>query len=58
MGGGANRNGNESADDRVTSADCRQLIDSETVLVIRTSGDRFIIVQCGGHRGACGRGVV
>ena len=34
-----NKNGNESTDGRVASADCRQLIDFEIVLVVRTSGD-------------------
>ena len=55
---GADRNGNERADDRVASADCHQLMDSKNVLVIRTSGDRLSVVRCGGHCGACGRGVV
>ena len=57
-GGVANRNGNESADGRVTSANRRQLINSETVLVIRTSGKRLIIVRYSGHCCAYGRGIV
>ena len=40
----ADRNGNEGADGCCTSADCRQLINFETVLISRTSGDRLIIV--------------
>ena len=43
ISGGVNKNGNESVDGRIASADCRQLIDSKTVLVIRTSGDRLIM---------------
>ena len=42
--GSAARNGNESADGCLARADCRQLIDSETVLIIRTSKYRSIIV--------------
>ena len=56
--GGANRNMNESTDGRATSANCRQLIESETVLVIRTSGKRLIIVRYSGHCCAYGRGIV
>ena len=37
----------------VASADFHQLINSEIVLVIRTSGDRLIIVRDGGHCGEC-----
>ena len=54
MWGGADKNRNESMDGRVASADCSQRIDSETVLVSRTSGNRLIIVRCGGHFGVCG----
>ena len=53
LGGGIDRNGNESADSYIASADYRQLIDSETVLVSKMIGDRLIIVRCGGHCGAC-----
>ena len=42
--GSADRNGNKSADGCFASADCCQLVDSETVLIGRTSGDRLIIV--------------
>ena len=41
--GSADRNGNEGVDVGFTSADCRQLINSETVLISRTSGDILII---------------
>ena len=57
-GGGINRNRNESEDGHVASTDCRQLIDYETMLVVRTSEDRLIIVRCGSHCGTCGRVVV
>ena len=53
MRGEADRNGNESADSYVASADYRQLIDSETLLVSRIIGDRLITVRYGGHCGAC-----
>ena len=39
----ADRNGNEGADGCGTSADGRQLVNAETVLIRRTSGDRVII---------------
>ena len=55
-GGGADRNWNKSADSRVASANYPQLIDSETLLFIRTSGDRLIIVRCGVYCGVCGGG--
>ena len=58
IGGGADWNGNKSEDDRIASADYRQLINSKIVLVIRTIGDILIIDRCGGHCGACDREVV
>ena len=57
-GGGGDWNGNKSDDDRIASADYRQLINSKIVLVIRTIGDILIIDRCGGHCGACDREVV
>ena len=54
----ADRNGSESADSRVAGADYRQLIDSETMLVSRTSGDRLSIIRFSVHCGACAGGFV
>ena len=54
--GGADCNGNKSEDDRIASADYRQLINSKIVLVIRTIGDILSIDRCGGHCGHCGAG--
>ena len=57
-GAGTNRNRNENVNSRFASAKYLRLINTETMRVIGTSGNRLIIVRCGGHRCVCGRGVV